>query len=77
MDAERSFDDHVAGGPTNIIVATAICNDGDFIGIFSTYAGAQKWADSWEDDEECKGIVFAPYVIDVPEYGNVPKAEQQ
>lgn len=71
------YQHHAAGGATHIVVAHAMRKDGaQDIGIFSTLALARAWSDGL-DDERYHGCVFAPYVIDVPEFGNVPKEAQQ
>jgi hypothetical protein len=70
---------HAAGGPGNVVLALAqpiIADHGERIGVFSTIAKARAWADTLSEDEFA-GVVFSPYVIDVPEYGNVPKGERQ
>jgi hypothetical protein len=76
-ESTRFWAEHAAGGPGNVVAAYARRNDGgETLGIFSTIALAEAWAESL-DEEEYAGVVFAPYVIDVPEYGNVPKEERQ
>ena len=75
--AETFYAQHAAGGPTNVVVAYAIRKDeGQDIGIFSTLQKAREWSDALSDDRY-HGCVFAPYIIDVPEFGNVPKEAQQ
>jgi len=82
MSAEtaRFWADHIAGGPGNVVVALAQplpgVEHGERIGIFSTIENASAWADTLSEDE-FSGVVFVPYVIDVPEYGNVPEGERQ
>lgn len=68
---------HAAGGSGNVVAVHAQRKDGgERLGIFSTVERARAWSDSLSDDEYV-GSVFVPYVIDVPEYGNVPKGERQ
>lgn len=68
---------HAAGGPGNVVLARAQRKDGgERVGVFSTLARATAWSDGLSD-EEYHGTVFVPYVVDVPEYGNVPKGERQ
>jgi hypothetical protein len=75
--AQRFYADHVAGGPTHIVMAIAAHKNGhDHLAVFSSLEKAEAWADSLEDDEYY-GVTFAPGIIDVPEYGNVPKGAQQ
>lgn len=72
-DTEKYFEKHEAGGPTHVVVAKAVGRHGnDCEGIFSSIANAQAWADTL-DDENFHGVVFVPYVIDVPEFGNIAK----
>lgn len=41
--------------------------------VFSTVAKAQEWMDTLLDEYQC---LCAPFVVDMPDYGNVPKKEQ-
>jgi hypothetical protein len=76
-DADSFFARHAAGGPSNIVLAFASRLNGgehigEHIGVFSTIDKARAWADTLNDDE-CEGVVFCPFVIDAPEYGNLGK----
>lgn len=74
---EQFFARHVAGGPTHVVAAFAErAIDGCDFAVFSSLALAQAWADGL-DDADYDGVVFVPYVIDVPEFGNVPREMQQ
>lgn len=77
-DTEAFFAKHAAGGPSHIVLAMAMrANDGGFrCQAFSSLALALAWSASLSE-QEFTGTVFAPHVIDVPEYGNVPKGERQ
>lgn len=77
-DPRRFFAEHQAGGPDNVVVATLLFDDGnDRTGIFHSIERAEKWANGFSDDPTYVGSVMAPYVIDVPDYGNVSKEHQQ
>lgn len=83
IDAETRtfFDDHAAGGPSNVVIVHFYADGNERVGVFSTLEAAYRWVDKvrdderLEDDESC--AVFVPYIIDVPEYGNIPKNKQQ
>lgn len=82
----KFYADHVAQSPKNVIMVTLI-----FMGdmnnerhaIFSDYAKAQAWIDSVERQlgsfakEAVRGTVTVPYIIDEPDYGNIPANKQQ
>lgn len=71
------YEQHAAGGPDCVVVAHVYFDDGERIGIFRSLDRAHAWADNFEHDETCRGAVFAPYVIDIPDFGNVPREMQQ
>jgi hypothetical protein len=77
QDVKQFYEDHAAGGAGNVVVAHVQFDEGERIGIFSSIENAQVWADTFEDNGACNGVVFVPYVVDVPEYGNVPARGQQ
>lgn len=86
MDDDDSFDEeaknfyaeHEAGGPDNVVVATLMFDDGsERTGIFHSVEKAQQWVTEFDDEPTCIGSVFAPYVVDVPEFGNVTRENQQ
>ena len=74
---DQFFAEHAAGGPSHIVAAMAVkAAGGEDFAVFSTIAKARAWADTLNDDDY-RGVVFVPYVVDVPEYGNVPKGKRQ
>lgn len=76
-DIDPFYAAHAAGGPGNVVVVHVVLKDGgERLGIFSTIEKARAWSESLDDDAH-HGVVFVPYVVDVPEYGNVPKGERQ
>lgn len=76
-DIDAFYAEHAAGGPGNVVAVHAMRRDGrERLGVFSTFEKARAWSDSLSE-REYSSVVFAPYVIDVPEYGNVPKGERQ
>lgn len=78
LEVDAIFRLHTSGGPQNVVLAIVTCDGRERYGIFSTLDRAHEWADTFDcDDEESSGAVFVPYVIDVPEYGNVPKGQRQ
>lgn len=79
MDAETAqfWAKHAAGGPTHVVLAIAVYKEGGFRnGIFSDIEKATAWSDALDDDEYGH-VVLSPYVIDVPEFGNVPQSQGQ
>lgn len=68
----RSFYDQHRGGRGSVIMVTAFPPDGDFaharVGIFSCIETAEDWAATFSDEHQ---IVFSPYVVDEPDFGNV------
>ena len=77
-EVDEFYAEHEAGGPTHVVMAIGVCkgSDGFRNGIFSTIAKARAWANTLSDDEY-EHVVFAPYIVDVPEYGNVLKRHRQ
>lgn len=77
-DSKRFYAEHEAGGPDNVVVVTLMFDDGsERTGIFHSVEKARRWSAEFDDDPTCIGSVLAPYVIDVPEFGNVTKETQQ
>lgn len=73
--AEAYFAQHVANGADHVVFATAIREDGsEAHKVFSTLAKAKAWAD--RECGEDGSAIFVPYIIDVPEFGNVPASKQ-
>lgn len=70
----RDFYNQHRGGSGAIIMVTAVPPSGDLrkarIAMFSTIDKAETWADTF--GAKCQ-IVFAPYVVDEPDYGNATK----
>lgn len=58
------------GGNGRVVVAF-LYTDGELVGtgIFSCIESAEAWVSVQED---CDGAVFSPYVVDCPEFGNIP-----
>lgn len=76
-DCEKFYAEHAAGG--GLVVVTASRKDGALdpkIGIFSALDKAQAWADGLSDRDYFPRVI-APYVVDAPEYGNVPDEDLQ
>ena len=46
------------------------------VDVFSTREKADAWADKFSGDDGY-ACVFVPYVVDEPEFGNVPRRERQ
>lgn len=76
-DVDQFYADHVARGPNHVVLVTVILPDGTIgrVEVFSTLAKAQEWSDTLPDDTYSH-CVHSPHIIDVPEYGNVPKGER-
>lgn len=57
-----------------VVVAFHIKDDGgvDVLGIFSTLEKAHEWVDEHVDEGD---LLFSPYVVDEPEFGNIPSKE--
>jgi hypothetical protein len=76
-DIDAFYAEHTAGGPTHVVATIAVRKDGssDFA-VFSTLDKARAWSASLSEEtyEHC---VHSPYIVDVPEYGNVPKGQRQ
>lgn len=58
------------GGSGPVVVVHAINEDEERFAIFSCIENAEAWADELDDDWSC---VFAPYVVDEPEFGNATR----
>lgn len=70
----RDFYTQHRGGAGNVIMVTVFPPNSDFhgasVGLFSCIETAEKWAATFPDDHP---TVFAPYVVDEPDYGNAAK----
>lgn len=76
-DIDTFYAKHAAGGPSHVVACIAMRKDDNSeFSVFSTIANARAWADSLSDDDY-HGCVFVPYVVDCPEFGNVPKEARQ
>jgi hypothetical protein len=74
-ETDKFFADHVAHGSTHVVVAHVMLEDGaERHGVFSSLEKAEAWADEIDEDGD---VVFVPYIIDHPEYGNIPAEELQ
>ena len=60
------------------VVITVLLKEGvqERVDIFSTREKADAWADKFDADDGY-ACVFVPYVVDEPEFGNVPRRERQ
>lgn len=67
----RAFYDRHCSTPGGVVLAHIYDSDGDEMetGVFSSLAKAHEWVGTRVD---ATAAVFSPYVIDAPEYGNVP-----
>lgn len=72
-DFEEYYADHVANGPAYVVMAMAIGGD-NRVHVFSSLEKAETWGDSLGDDYT---LIYSTRVIDVPEFGNVPKESRQ
>ena len=77
-ETEAFYARHAEGGPNHVVLAMALRADGNGFRceVFSTLPLAHAWSDALSDTEFIS-TVFAPHIIDVPEYGNVPKEKRQ
>lgn len=61
--------------PGGVVLAHFYHDDGSCeSGVFSTLVLANRWAEAISEKSE-GSVIFAPHVIDVPEYGNIPDKE--
>ena len=67
IDPDGFYQRH-RGGSGNVVVVFAYSDDDMITGIFSSIEKAEAWRDTIGEDFSC---VFAPYVVDVPDFGNV------
>ena len=78
MSAEKDeFFARHRGGTGNVVVAWVL-KDGerDQISVFGSIEQANAWANRFNEDDGYV-CVFVPFVVDEPDYGNVPKRERQ
>lgn len=74
-DVEQFWRKHFIGGPNAVCVVHAVSKSGaDRLGIFSSLERARDWSESLPVDE-ITGCIFTPYVIDIPEYGNISRSQ--
>lgn len=77
IDADKDlldfYEQHCAM-PGGVVIA--FCYDGDGeaaeTGVFSTLEKASEWVSAHQIEGS---VIFSPYVIDQPEFGNVPAKE--
>jgi hypothetical protein len=82
MDAEvaQYYAEHFASGDNHVLLVEVGLPNGDrHHGIFRCTEKANAWAETFDygDEDEESYALFSPYVIDVPEFGNIPKSERQ
>ena len=70
-DINAFYAAHIANGPNHVVLVTIFFGANEDTHIFSSLEKAQTWA-----DKQAGTALFSTRVIDVPEYGNVPKGEQ-
>lgn len=78
-EIEAFYAKHAECGPSHVVVAH-IYRQGshEITGVFSTLQKAREWVDSFgADDHDDVAAIFSPYVIDTPEFGNVPERMRQ
>lgn len=70
----RGFYNQHRGGRGNIIMVSVFPPSGDFhkarIAMFSCIEAAETWAATHPEDHQ---VIFAPYVVDEPDFGNAVK----
>lgn len=70
----RGFYHQHRGGHGNVIMVTAVPPSGDLrrarLAVFSCIETAEKFAETFSDEHQ---IIFAPYVVDEPDFGNATK----
>lgn len=58
------------------VVLVTVFSDGgekEHVGVFSNIDSAKAWSDRVHDKEaDVEAALFSPYIIDVPDYGNIP-----
>lgn len=65
---------HLAASPANVLLVMVTQPAPSFAttyGIFRVFSRAEEWANNEGDDEA--SAVFVPFVVDEPEFGNVPR----
>ncbi len=67
---DKFFEKHLRGG--GLVLVEIYWDDGCSTAVFSSLQKAREWTKSVGD---YRSALFAPIVVDVPEYGNVPGAE--
>lgn len=73
QDTLEFYERHCAM-PGGVVIAFCYSADGDEMvsGVFSSLEKASEWVATHQDEGS---VIFSPYVIDQPEYGNVPHKE--
>jgi DNA replication protein DnaC len=63
--------------PGAVIIVQIIGERGEQerMGVFSSLAQAQEWADTFDADDATAAL-FAPYIINEPDFGNIPTEAQ-
>lgn len=67
MPSSDPFWQQHRGGSGLIVVVHAITEDEEQCAVFSCIENAEAWAAGLDEEWSC---VFAPYVVDEPEFGN-------
>lgn len=65
---QEFYEKHRGGQGAVVLACGSHKTEGCVYGIFSTIELANAWADEFDDEWE---FAFAPYLVDVPEYGYV------
>jgi hypothetical protein len=77
-EVREAFAEHVAHGPTHVVMVHFYMGDGDDRHeVFSTLAQAEAWANDMHAQYGDGAAIFAPRIIDCPEYGNIPAEQLQ
>ena len=69
---ERAFFARHDADPLGVYLVTIFPQERN--GIFTTKAAAEAWTATFPDD--CSAL-YCPYVLNEPDYGNIPKSQQQ
>lgn len=68
-EVEEFFTKHCAH-PGGVVMAIAVQGGApDEFALFSSLAKARVWAQRFNETENA-GVVFTPYIVDEPDYGN-------
>ena len=70
-DSRTQLAKHLAASQANVLLVIVASADGDTYGVFRSLPHAENWAAS-EGGEDAVAVI-GPYVLDEPEFGNVPR----